>query len=105
MIRRRHRPDPLERSSQPRWLVVWDMQFNVLDATELPPDTDLHAVMNISIQRWARQGWVVESDARFGSYFCHRDGARRLIAISPVDPSRFSGAGPSWHETCPTCGE
>ncbi len=105
MIRRRNRHDPLERCPLQRWLVVWDMQFNVLEATELPPNTDLRATMHESMQRWAQQGWNVEGDARFGSFFCHRAGARRLIAISPLDPARFAGAGPSWRQPCPDCGE
>jgi hypothetical protein len=105
MIRRRDPYNPLSPSAKPRWLIVWDMQFNVLDSTELAPYTDLAEVMRQSAQRRCDEGWCVESDARFGSFFCHRAGVRVLIAISAVDPSLATGAGPSWHESCPTCGE
>lgn len=105
MIRRREPHNPLSTSPQPRWLLVWDMQFNVLDCTELPPFTDLAQVMRGVAQHRQQEGWCVESDARFGSFFCHREGVRILIAISAADPAAATGGGPSWHESCPTCGE
>jgi hypothetical protein len=105
MIRRRDPYNPLGKFSKPRWLIVWDMQFNVLDSTELAPYTDLAEVMRGAAQRRRDEGWCVESDARFGSFFCHRDGMRVLVAISAADPAAATGGGPSWHESCPTCGE
>jgi hypothetical protein len=105
MIRRREPHDPLSPSAKPRWLIVWDMQFNVLECTELAPHTALAEVMDAAAQRRISEGWCVESDARFGSFFCHRDGVRILIAISAADPATSAGTGPSWHEPCPTCGE
>jgi hypothetical protein len=105
MIRRREAHNPLAPSPKPRWLIVWDMQFNLLDSTELAPHTDLVAVMERTAQQRRDAGWCVESDARFGSFFCHRDGIRLLIAISAADPTLATGGGPSWHESCPTCGE
>ena len=105
MIRRRDIHNPLARNAKPCWLVVWDMQFNLLDSTELPPFADLEAVMRQAASRWRTQGWTIESDARFGSFFCHRAGERRLIAVSAADPTHATGGGPSWHDSCPTCGE
>ena len=105
MIRRRDPYKPLTPSPKPRWLIVWDMQFNLLDSTELAPYTDLVAVMDQTAIQWRERGWTVESDARFGSFFCRRAAERRLIAISPADPAIATGGGPSWHESCPTCGE
>jgi hypothetical protein len=105
VIRRREPYNPLGTSPKPRWLIVWDMQFNVLDSTELAPYTDLAEVMQQAARLRREQGWSVESDARFGSFFCHREGSRVLIAISAADPSTPSGGGPSWHESCPSCGE
>src|SRR5580658_8614257 len=91
MIRRREPYNPLSPSPQPRWLIIWDMQFNVLDSTELAPYTDLADVMRSAAQRRRNEGWCVESDARFGSFFCHRDGVRVLIAISAADPAASTG--------------
>jgi len=105
MIRRRDPYNPLKPSAKPRWLIVWDMQFNVLDSTELAPFADLVAAMDRQAKQWQELGWTIESDARFGSFFCHRAGIRRLIAISANDPALHTGAGPSWHDSCPTCGE
>ena len=105
MIRRRNDHDPLAPSPHPRWLIVWDMQFRALEITELAAQTDLRALMARTAQQWELQGWTVESDGRFGSFFCHRQGQRRLIAISGADPQQSGAAGPSWHESCPTCGE
>jgi len=105
VIRRREAHNPLSPSAKSRWLIVWDMQFNVLECTELAPHTDLVEVMRTAAQCRTSEGWCVESDARFGSFFCHRDGVRILIAISAADPATTTGAGPAWHEPCPTCGE
>ncbi len=105
MIRRRDSYNPLARSARPSWLVVWDMQFNLLDSTELAPRTDLAAVIEASAAQWRERGWTVESGARFGSFFCNRAGERRLVAISAADPAQPTGGGPSRHESCPTCGE
>lgn len=100
MIRRRDRYDPLAVSSQPRWLVVWDMYFNLLESTALAPRTNLREVLQQTIQHWRAMGWTVESDARFGSFFCHCAGARRLLAVSPVNPAHSIAAGPSWYDAC-----
>jgi hypothetical protein len=105
MIRRRDPYNPLAPSPKARWLIVWDMQFNVLDCTELAPHTDLAALMQHTARQWSAHGWAVESDARYGSFFCRRAGERRLIAISAADPSQRTGGGPSWYPSCPTCGE
>lgn len=105
MIRRRNPYNPLAPSPKPRWLIVWDMQFHLLDSTELAPYTDLAVVMAQTAQQWQQEGWTVESDARYGSFFCHRAGVRRLIAISAADPTQPTGGGPSWHDACPTCHE
>jgi hypothetical protein len=105
MIRRRDSYNPLARSLKPSWLAVWDMQFNLLDSTELAPQADLAAVMRQTADQWSAQGWTIESGARYGSFFCRRGAERRLIAISAADPAHSTGGGPSWHEPCPTCGE
>jgi predicted RNA-binding Zn-ribbon protein involved in translation (DUF1610 family) len=105
MIRRRERYNPLAPSPKACWLIVWDMQFHVLDATELAPHTDLATLMQATARQWSDAGWEIESDARYGSFFCRRAGERRLIAISAADPSQRTGGGPSWYEGCPTCGE
>ena len=41
MTTKRSKYDPLATSRLSRWLVLRDMFHNVLDATELPPGTDL----------------------------------------------------------------
>jgi hypothetical protein len=105
MVRRRDRYNPSGPSSKPRWLIVWDMHFQLLDSTELAPYTDPVQVLAQAVEQWRSQGWVIESDARYGSFFCHRAGVRRLIAISAADPMLPTGGGPSWYESCPTCGE
>jgi hypothetical protein len=105
MIRRRDTFRPLAPSIQPRWLIVWDMQFNVLDSTELAPFTDLEALLRETAAQWQRDGWTMESDSARGSLFCHRGAERRLLAISAADPHVATGGGPAWHGTCPTCGD
>src|SRR5580693_1339212 len=72
MIRRRDDRKPLSNRRDPHWLTVSDMQGRVLDSTPLESGTDLYAVLARAMDRLAAQGWTIEDDGRFGSFFCNR---------------------------------
>jgi hypothetical protein len=105
MIRRRDDHKPLSQRQLPHWLTVSDMHGGVLDSTALPPGTDLYAVLAREMDRLAAEGWSIEDDGRYGSFFCNRDGVRRFVHIRPTDPAITDLYGPSSFEPCPTCGE
>ena len=105
MIRRRDDHKPLADRQHPHWLTVSDMQGRVLESTWLEPGTDMYAVLARAMDRLAAQGWTIEDDGRFGSFFCNRDGTRRFVHVRPTDPAVTDLYGPSTFERCPTCGE
>jgi len=105
MIRRRDDRRPLADRRQPHWLTVSDMHGRLLECTTLEPGTDLYAVLARAMDRLAADGWRIEDDGRFGSFFCNRDGERRFVHIRPTDPAAADLYGPSTFEACPTCGE
>jgi len=81
------------------------MQGRVLDATLLEPGTDLHAALACAMDRLAMEGWAIEDDGRYGSFFCNRAGVRRLVHVRPTDPAVTDLYGPSTFDRCPSCGE
>jgi hypothetical protein len=105
MIRRRDNHQPLANRRHPHWLTVSDMQGRVLESTWLEPGTDLSAVLARAMDRLAGEGWTIEDDGRFGSFFCNLDGVRRFVHVRPTDPAVTDLYGPSSFERCPTCGE
>ena len=105
MIRRRDDHKPLSDRRLPHWLTVSDMQGRVLDSTALAAGTDLYAALARAMDRLAAEGWSIEDDGRYGSFFCNRDGIRRFVHVRPTDPSVTDLYGPSTFERCPTCGD
>jgi hypothetical protein len=85
MTTKRSKYDPLATSSHTRWLVLRDMFHNVLDATELPPGTDLRQAFADGLTALERAGW--QSEGASGSMvFVRRGGERRLFSVHEHDP-------------------
>jgi hypothetical protein len=105
MTTRRSKYDPLATSTHPRWLVLRDLFHNVLDATELPPGTDLRRAFAEGLAALERAGWVNEG-ASGNMVFVHRGSERRLLAVHELDPYEPLPAGhgaPAGR--CPTCAD
>jgi len=92
MTTKRSKYDPLALSRQPRWLVLRDMFHNVLDATELPPGTDLRAAFAAGLAALELDGWQSEG-ASGAMVFVRRNGERRLLAVHEHDPHEPLPAG------------
>jgi hypothetical protein len=105
MIRRREHRKPLSDRRGPHWLTVSDMQGRLLDSTALEAGTDLYAALARAMDRLAAEGWTIEDDGRYGSFFCNRNGIRRFVHLRPTDPAVTDLYGPSTFDPCPTCGE
>ena len=85
MNNKRSKYDPLANSRLTRWLVLRDMFHNVLDATELPPGTDLRTAFANGLASLELEGWENEG-ATGAMVFVRRGGERRLLAIHEHDP-------------------
>lgn len=95
MIRRRQFVDPLLALTVPTWLVVRDQVGRPLESLQLPPGTDLRAILVTARDARISAGWsVTELGRACSTVFCDRAGVRHEIGIQRVDPSE---SGPHGH--------
>jgi hypothetical protein len=73
-------------SRTPRFCVVFNLQWQVLESVRLEPAVDLAAAMTAAIERQTRDSWQTEGTAEFGFVFLRRDGERRLLILTERDP-------------------
>jgi hypothetical protein len=71
----------------PRYVVVWDLQWKPLQCQRLEPHADLRVAMSAAIDAQAAQGWQVEGSAEYGFVFMRREGERRLVMLTPRNPA------------------
>jgi hypothetical protein len=74
------------KDTAPRWVAVFGLQWQVIEAYRLEPATDLYGAMTAVIARLAADGWQAEAEPRFESAFIPREGERRLLMLTPRDP-------------------
>ena len=96
----------------PRYVVLWDLQWQVIDCQRLEPATDLSGAMAASIELLEDDGWRAEATPVYGFVFVHKSGERRLLMLTPRDPhstaaqsfSPFSPEVRPWpHHVRPLC--
>jgi hypothetical protein len=75
-----------ENASSPRYLVVYGLQWQIIDHQRIEPHADLLSVMMSTLQQLASEGWQAEGDALYGFAFIRRLGERRLLMLTPRDP-------------------
>src|SRR5512140_2400626 len=91
MNTRRGRPDPLERTREPRWLVVRDRASRALEFRELVAWADLRAAIAAKQTELAAKGWRVGSIPRKCSFFfADRENERVCVSVECFEP--VSGA-------------
>jgi hypothetical protein len=73
-------------SKTPRYLVIFDLQWKMIDCERLEPATDLHSAMTTAIDRLTAEGWQPEGALDFGFVFINRGGSRRLLILTERDP-------------------
>ena len=73
-------------ASSPRYLVVYGLQWQIIDHQRIEPHADLLSVMTSRLQQLASEGWQAEGDALYGFVFIQRLGERRLLMLTPRDP-------------------
>lgn len=89
----RRRFDPLADTRRPHWLTISDSHLKLLTSEALPAGMNLRAVLRAALTHYAAQGWQAESDGAYGFTFIARGSERRLVNITPADPSQCQGRG------------
>jgi hypothetical protein len=74
------------KSTGPRYIVVWGLQWQIIDCRRLEPHTDLSAAMQRAVRELEAQGWQAEGELPYGFVFIRRGGERRLLMLSARDP-------------------
>lgn len=75
-----------DKDTRPRYVVVWDLQWSVVECQRLEPATDLSAAMMATIERLKNEGWEAEGNANFGFVFIRNATERRLLMLTARDP-------------------
>lgn len=68
------------------YLVVFDLQWKIIECQRLERCADLAKSMSLHCNDLPEDGWQPESTARFGFVFLQRQGNRRLLDLSERDP-------------------
>ena len=74
-------------SKTARYLVIFDLQWKIIDCQRLEPLTDLKPAMTVTIERLNKEGWIPEGEPGFGFLFLNRDESRRLLILTERDPA------------------
>jgi hypothetical protein len=82
----RYRFNAYVNDRNPRYVVIWDLQWKPLLSLRLEPNANLRAAMTAAIDEQVAQGWQVEGSAEYGFVFIGRAGERRLLMMTPRDP-------------------
>jgi hypothetical protein len=82
----RYRHKVYEKSTTPRWVAVFGLQWQVIESYRLEPGAELYAAMTATIERLSKEGWRPESEPRFGFVFISKESDRRLLMLTPRDP-------------------
>jgi hypothetical protein len=82
----RYRHQVYETAKTPRFCVLFNLQWKVIESVKLAPAADLPAAMGAAIDRQTREGWQTESGHEFGFVFLRRGGERRLLILTERDP-------------------
>jgi hypothetical protein len=68
------------------YLVVWDLQWTLIECQRLEPAADSSAAMAATIERLESEGWQAEATPEHGFVFIRRDSERRLLMLTPRNP-------------------
>ena len=84
---RRTRHDIFATSTTMRYIVLWTLHWQAIEAQQLSPRTDLRGAFAATIKRLEADGWKLEGDTAFGFVFINRAGERRLLTLTERDPA------------------
>jgi hypothetical protein len=69
-----------------RYIVLFDLQWQIIECQRLEPSADLRGAMTSTIARLSSQGWEAENVPEYGFVFLNRNGTRRLLILTERDP-------------------
>jgi hypothetical protein len=84
MVRYHH--DVYSSANSRRYVVVFDLQWQIIECECLEPAADLRSAVTTTINRLVSEGWEPESTVKFGFVFLNRNGIRRLLILTERDP-------------------
>jgi hypothetical protein len=82
----RYHHDVYSTAKTPRYLVLFDLQWKIIQCKRLEPSTDLRRAMTTAVERLISEGWSAEGPQEFGFVFLNRDGIRRLLILTERNP-------------------
>ena len=74
------------RDRLPRYLVLWSIEWQVIECRCLGAADNFAAAMRDTIELALHEGWCAEGTAEFGFVFLRRGEQRRLLMLTPRDP-------------------
>ena len=84
MVRYRHNVYAKCRTT--RYIVLFDLQWQIVECRRLEPTSDLRGSMTAAVQGLITEGWQPENTPEYGFVFLNRNGARRLLILTERDP-------------------
>lgn len=69
------------------------MHQNLITCEAVPAQMNLRDALREALELCAVEGWQAENDGAYGFVFIARDSERRLVSVTPADPSTAIGAG------------
>jgi hypothetical protein len=73
-------------SGRPNYIVLFDLQWQIVECQRLEPSADLRSAMTSTIARLSSDGWEAENAPDYGFVFLNRKGTRRLLILTERDP-------------------
>jgi hypothetical protein len=74
------------KSKTPRYVVLFDLQWKIIECQRLESSSDLRSAITTAIDRLNKEGWEPEGKSDFGFVFLDRNGIRRLLILTERDP-------------------
>jgi hypothetical protein len=74
------------KAKTPRYCVIFDLQWQIVECRRLGPSADLRNAMTTTITRLFSQGWEAENVPEYRFVFLNRAGVRRLLILTERDP-------------------
>ena len=69
-----------------RYLVIWDLQWQLIECRTLACECDLPAEFAAFMRQLRRDGWAAQSSGEFGFTFVTRGAERRLVILTARNP-------------------
>jgi len=82
----RYHHDVYAGANSARYIVLFDLQWKIIESQRLEPAADLRSAMTTAMQRLTGEGWQAEGMPRFGFVFLSRNGDRRLLTLTERNP-------------------